>query len=119
MVQHHQVGDTRQNQPRPPGRGMSRKGSQDPGGEHAPRSRDRSHEVRTGETRDEGEVSQEEGSCESPVDVAQPEDLAEVVIVSVRDMLVALGDVGLLPGDTLAGCESQIAEERDGGDQRA
>lgn len=98
---------------------MTGKGAEDPAGQHDPLSRDGNQQIRARETGYQGEVGEEEGCGQGPVEVAQPEDLAEVLVAGVGDMFVGVFDVGVFVGYALAGCEGEVGYEGDGCDEGA
>lgn len=71
--------------------------------------------MRTGQAREQGQVSEDERLCQEPVEVAQPEHLAVVLVRDVGDVLVVFADEVMLPSDALAGSEGEIDDEGDGG----
>lgn len=103
MMQHSQVRRTSQNQPPPSRPRVASEGAEDPTSEHDILRRDTDQQVCAGQTGDEGEVYEEEGRGEGPVDVAQPEDLAEVFVADVGNVFVLVSDVCVFVGYALAG----------------
>lgn len=114
MMQHHQVARTNHRQPNPPHLLMAGKTAQQAGGQHDEIRRDSDDQVRAGEAGDEGEVEQDEGGGQGPVDVAQPEDLAVEVVCCVGDVFVVVGYGVVGVGDALAGGEGEVGYEGEG-----
>lgn len=81
---------------------MTRKTAQKSGGEHDKVRRDSDDQARARQAGDEGEIEQDEGSGEGPVDVAQPEDLAVEVVCYVGDVFVVVGYGAVGVGEALA-----------------
>jgi hypothetical protein len=88
MVNHSQIGDTRDGQPDPAHTTVACKRAEETRGKHDQVGNDGHQEVCAWEAGDQGEVGEQERCCECPVHVAQPEDLSDVVCVGVWDMLV-------------------------------
>lgn len=117
MVQHNQIPHTRQRQPSPSGPSMSRKGPQNSGRKHNIVSSDRAQEISTRETGDQREVDEQQGRAKGPVDIPEPEDLAEGVGMGVWDVFVDFCNVVFFEGHALTRGQSEVGYEGDGCDQ--
>lgn len=103
LIDRNQIPDNANHEPNPPNRRMLREGA-----EHARAQKDKvahdSHkQIRSRQTRQQGQIYQGERVRYEPVHVAQPEDLAEVVVCCVRDVFVGFQDGLVLVGDALSG----------------
>lgn len=97
---------------------MFRKGAEIASREGNPSSSNRSQQMSARETGDESEVDEQQRGAKSPVHEAEVEDFTEDIVVDVGDMLVLCENVGEFKVDALAGGESEINNEGNGGDQR-
>jgi hypothetical protein len=91
-------------------------GSEEPGENHDDVCDDGDEDVSSAEAGQEGEIEEEKGSCERPVDVAGPEYLAEDVLGGVGDVLVGFLDDVVCEGGAFSGCHGVVGESGEGGD---
>jgi len=73
------------------------------GKDHDDVGNDDEESVSSRETGKKAEIEEEERSGQGPVNVTGPVDLTVDILGGVWDVLVALGDLGVVVGDTVAG----------------
>jgi hypothetical protein len=83
------------------------------GGEHDQICGNGDEEVCAIESAEEGDVDQDERSGYNPVEVSDPEDLAQVFLVRVWDVFVGMVDDGVFVGYAFAGGHGEVREEGD------
>ena len=109
----HQITDAANRVPRPANSWAMRERPQSPRSEHDVLTRNGHDEIRTGKTRKECEIRECKWRGYEPVEVAKPQDLSDIHLVSVGDVFVGLRKLFARPSDPCSGREGEIGYKRD------
>ena len=90
------------------GSAFSAESSEEAGQDHDKICDDGKYDVAAIEAGNEGEVKEQEGSSQAPVDVSGPVHLALDDLLGVGDMLVGAGNDDLVVGDAVAGSHGEV-----------
>lgn len=114
-MDYHQVAQTTYSEPHPSGGRIVGECPKYSSTEHDAVCCDRDQKLRAWKPRKEGETRQKQWGCQKPVDITEPEHLAEVVLVRVDAMFVGMFNCLVFPGYAFSCGKGEIGYEGDGG----
>ena len=118
MIDDSQVGDASNGVPAPLWSLLNGEGSEEAGKDHDNIGNDGNENVGTCKTGQEGEIEEEKGSGDAPIDVAGPVDLAVDDLLDIGDVVlgvVGLGD--LVVADAVTDGHGEVGDGGEGGDE--
>ena len=111
MPDNDEVGEAGNCVPSPLGGGTLRAESSEQTSEDHDQISDDGHgEVGTVHASQKTKVEEQEGSGDSPINVASPEDLALDLVVGIRNVVVLLTNVDVVNRDTLTGGHGEVRD---------
>ncbi len=117
LVDDNEVGNASHGVVTPLGSSLGSKGSKETGEDHDHISDNGNENVGTAQATKEAKIQKQEWGGNTPVDVSSPVDFTLNDIVSVREVLLGMLDLGLVDGDTITDSHGEVRDHGEGGDE--